>query len=294
MNLREKRASLTLEATLVLPIFIFAIMMLVNLFRLVRCGEIVAEGTAELAEVTSGYGLIIEDVKDFTGDAEGYLMLLSDLGIADEIMTGVDSLYFSAAAHFCFDNENLMQNGVPMGTRGLDFYGSKVLDSEGYTDVICSCDVSLTAPLFGTYDYTLKNRVKMLSFKGIGCESRFEEIEISEEDGEAEEEPGEEYVYITETGRVYHKTQDCYHLSVTKKAVKYSDVPSKRNEAGAKYYACEHCCNKIEPGPADIVYITTDGNRYHIRPDCPGLKRTIMKVKKSEVGSRRPCKTCYD
>lgn len=98
----------------------------------------------------------------------------------------------------------------------------------------------------------------------------------------------EEYVYITQTGSKYHRSANCYHLSVEIHSVTESQIASSRNDYGEKYRPCERC-RGISSG---LLLITPDGNRYHTMISCSGLKRTIKAVKISEVGGRLPCSDC--
>lgn len=99
----------------------------------------------------------------------------------------------------------------------------------------------------------------------------------------------DDYVYITKTGKVYHRSSACYHLLIHIQTVSLSRIGGYRNQAGAKYYPCENCGKSA----GETVYITTDGNRYHSRKTCKNLLRFIRRVHFSEVkGQYRPCKDC--
>lgn len=106
--------------------------------------------------------------------------------------------------------------------------------------------------------------------------------------GETEEK--EQIVYVTETGKVYHLTLNCKHLNLSIRKEKISKVPSLRNESGGKYYPCEKCGN----GSGIEVYVTNYGDRYHFSRNCSGLKRTIQSIPISEVGDRPLCKSCAE
>lgn len=99
-----------------------------------------------------------------------------------------------------------------------------------------------------------------------------------------------EWVYITETGSVYHTTKECSHLNLSIQMVLYPEVFYKRNENGEKYRMCVKCAEK----DADIktVYITNQGDCYHYDINCSGMKRTIMMVRRSEVRDYRACSKC--
>lgn len=99
---------------------------------------------------------------------------------------------------------------------------------------------------------------------------------------------GEDIVYVTETGVVYHKNPDCTYLELSIQSVRKEELEHMRNESGGKYYPCERCGNK----KSQNVYITSTGNRYHSSVSCSGLKRSVYAVLLSEVYGRGGCSRC--
>jgi len=99
----------------------------------------------------------------------------------------------------------------------------------------------------------------------------------------------EEYVYITESGTSYHRSRDCSHLKISVHVVKAKDVSIKRNDYGQRYRPCEKCGHTSSTG---LVFVTDKGDRYHNSASCSGLKRTVLTVPLSQVGSRSPCSIC--
>lgn len=101
---------------------------------------------------------------------------------------------------------------------------------------------------------------------------------------------GEEeiFVYITETGTVYHRNRGCSYLNPSIKSAGKTELESLRNKSGAIYYVCPLCGG----GAAGRYYVTDYGTNYHTSIACPGLKRTIYEVRLSEVGGRGPCSKC--
>ena len=108
------------------------------------------------------------------------------------------------------------------------------------------------------------------------------------------DEAKEEYVYVTETGQVYHRNRDCWHLNVSVRSIRGSGLSGERSVDGAKYYRCPYCGKGISRADASSMelFVTDYGNRYHTRLDCPGIKRTIRLIPISQVGGRRPCSAC--
>ncbi len=96
------------------------------------------------------------------------------------------------------------------------------------------------------------------------------------------------YVYITKTGSKYHCSLDCSYLRVPVKTIDSRGLADVRNSSGGKYYACEKC------GGSDkgLVYITSDGSRYHSRADCSSLKRTVYMIPLSKASGYLPCSKC--
>lgn len=106
----------------------------------------------------------------------------------------------------------------------------------------------------------------------------------------AEDAEGQDvWVYITETGTVYHLTDACTYLNLSIRQADAGAVAWMRNKSGGKYRECELCG---EGGSQGIVYVTDYGDRYHCDLNCSGLKRTIFKIRLSEAGERRACSKC--
>lgn len=103
-------------------------------------------------------------------------------------------------------------------------------------------------------------------------------------------ESSSEYVYITENASVYHTSSSCTHLKLSISQISSSQLGSARNENGGKYHACEKCSEGT--AIADTVYITEDGDRYHNKLSCSGLKRTVTMVDIDQVSHLSECSRC--
>lgn len=101
----------------------------------------------------------------------------------------------------------------------------------------------------------------------------------------------EEWVYITETGTVYHKDTSCRSLDLSIQEGILAEMSELRGSNGQRYYACDRCVNTLEDNTP--VYYTDYGRLYHESLECSALKRTILRVLLSQVGERPPCSFCY-
>lgn len=107
---------------------------------------------------------------------------------------------------------------------------------------------------------------------------------VAEEDRQEEQ----DMVYVTASGSVYHEDADCTHLKLSVESVFASQLSSKRNSSGGKYYACEKCGADC----GAVVYITKDGDRYHSTLGCSGLKRTVRQISREEAANMKSCTRC--
>ena len=101
----------------------------------------------------------------------------------------------------------------------------------------------------------------------------------------------QELVYITKTGRVYHVTKECRHLSIHIRKISYSVLSTERNCYGKKYDRCNLCVKK-EVLTGSELYVTEDGEKYHNSLTCSGLLRNVIIVEKSKVKNMPPCSSC--
>lgn len=98
------------------------------------------------------------------------------------------------------------------------------------------------------------------------------------------------YVYITETGSVYHTSTECTHLNLSIKAVSQGEIGRLRNQNKGRYHACEKCIGNSQR--SDTVYITDEGDRFHNSINCSGLKRTVKMVDIEDISNMRECSRC--
>ncbi len=105
----------------------------------------------------------------------------------------------------------------------------------------------------------------------------------------SETEEDDEYVYMTENGRVYHRSRNCNHLKITIQVVNPSELSYLRNENGEIYHKCEKCGNGTTTG---ALFITRQGNKYHNSVNCSGLSRRIKVVKLSDIPGVPGCGGC--
>lgn len=182
-------------------------------------------------------------------------------------------LLASAKAYFLKDIKGyeLPAQYVKGGTVGISLLHSDL--SDDYVDLRA--------------DYHIRLPISFFAVKGIKISQSSKSRKWTGDTGNGQ---GEEYVYVTETGTVYHRDRMCSYLDLSIQTVNSSGVGGMRNEGGHKYYPCAECAAKNKVG--STVYITDYGTCYHTSLSCGGLKRTIYLIPLSEVGGRGPCSKC--
>lgn len=319
---RDPRGSLTVEAALVMPLFIYAIIAFLYFLQIISIQEKLQnaitetgyyagkyayvydyllhyeKGSQEMSESqgsgnTGGENSKTEDSKteDFkTGNPkEGELNggnSKEEGGAEGLVARAIDSAFYKSKMGEYLDTEELDHSCIRNGFSGIHTFLSTFMEEEDSIDIILVYNIKLPLLFFSVKDLQMVQRVRMRGWNG-------HRVAAKDSGGDALEETGEEeeIVYITETGTVYHRTRDCTHLKLSIQAVDFKQAEDLRNVNGGKYYRCPLCCG-TDDLEGKTVYITDTGDRYHESLDCSGLKRTIIAIPISQVGTRTPCKRC--
>lgn len=160
------------------------------------------------------------------------------------------------------------------GNAGISLLESKF---EGNEISLCArYHVKLPIRIFWNWDLEMVQRADCRKWNGWN--------------GNGSSQDEDQWVYVTETGTVYHTSSSCTHLVLSIHSVAYDQVSLLRSENGEKYDRCLHCMKAGQQ--SGIVYITNQGSAYHSDLNCSGIKRTVSMVRLSEVGNRRACSRC--
>ena len=260
---------MTVEASIVLPLFIFFFVNIMTLFNIVKVQSDIG---AALHQTGSEMSLRAFDVR-FARGMEG-----------EGGATGVDAIAGAAGVFYAksrirdYLGDELEKSVVTGGCDGISFLWSKVLLGNDIIDLVADYKVHPLIPLIGFKEFKVRNRYYGHAWTGY-------DIAL----GLGADEDQEEVVYITESGEVYHRNIDCSHLYIKVRSTGFAGISSERNNDGKRYHACEYCGGGIGGGN---VFITDYGDKYHSTMSCPGLKRKIYTIRLSEVGGRRPCSAC--
>ena len=259
------KASVSIEASIVIPIFLFCFLEVLSLLNYLYVYSGVLYAIKSVAEPISIYGYAYEELIDTEDEVSLGKEVISALIFSEVYMD-------TQIKKKC--EERIYQDTIVGGVHGIQFLGTHIDQRKSCIDVIAHYTVKPLFFLAGT-EQSMSNRYYAKLWTGYSLE----DSAVSEE-----------YVYITENGSVYHLTDSCTHLKLSISDVNREELVDLRNESRGKYYECEKCCEN--GGMQEIYYITKQGDRYHAMISCSGLKRTMYRVKKQEVGDLPVCSRC--
>ncbi len=263
---KQKEASLTVEASLGLPVFVFAVMFFLYFFQFLYLMDSVQSGITETGKFLSRY--------------EG-VMGKSELSEVTKQFLVRQKFYEY------LDKENICTECITGGIYGITVTLSESVENKSEIEITAIYQIRFPIPFFGEKKSLVMQKVKTRAFVGQVMKCYQEQ----EENGNREEAKEKEMVYVAENGSVYHLSENCSHLKLSISIISARQIEDARNQSGSRYKACEKCVggNKAE----EVVYIAKDGERYHNLLSCSGLKRTIYFVPYSEVEGKRKCSRCY-
>lgn len=234
-------ASLTLEAAIIFPVFLFLVVGVLYFFRILQISQI-----TEGALASTGAWLAVETEEPSALKAIAYFQ--------KELEKGDCSLDY-----------------IVGGRLGIVFCDTEF--TEDYVDLQIYYNCRLPIPIIGIQSIPQTQRIRMKRWTGYHIDSN-----LTQEDKE------ELFVYITPNGDVYHLSKECTHLQLSIQKAEKQEIQS------GKIQPCNLCGE--EASLYDYYYVTDNGDYYHTRLNCSGLKRTVYMVPLSEAEGRTACNRC--
>lgn len=251
---------MTLEAACILPLFLFAMLGILQFAQIMLTSSGLLAGMQDTAKDMAAYAYIRE-MGVSAGD-----------GIPEELVTGgISSIY--------------ARNRIKSKSGFTGNFGSFSLLQSGFLrnniiDLAVTYKPNQTFTLLPVPELKVALRARVRTWTGRDGSGG------NEQEGEGKEK--EETVYVAVTGGVYHKDENCSHIKLSVQTVPRESLKNKRNASGGKYHACEKC----KGGSGSSVYVTVFGDKYHSSLGCSGLKRSVKEVPISKVKGWRACSKC--
>lgn len=251
----KTKASLTIEAALVLPLFLLVMTTILAFLDIYRLQPVAYTSMLETGEEIAMYAYK-------TSGKEAANEVISSAVCIGKVTMDFQKRWDKSTGHTCVFYQSDCEN------EKIDIKGSAHFESPVGVVLKWLFPVKFTAVVrqWTGYDPSVDKRAE------AGSET--------------------EMVYVTEFESVYHTSSDCTHLDLHITEVSKQTAENKKNEYGDTYHACDKCMTQYQEG--DSVYISEKGTHYHSSSHCSGLTRTVHMVEKSEIEGLPCCSRCQE
>lgn len=275
-KLSWKKGSMTIEAALALPIFLFTIINLISAVELICLDVRLEAGLSEVGREMANYAYVLDALQQTVATEQQEIPEEGNELIAKAQSLLLAQGYARTALVEKVGKEYLDASMIIGGSEGLWLWRSSVLEEGDEIDLILT--------------YRIKPRFGMgfsqgLQFMKRCCIRAFTGYTPTQPDS-----TDEEVFYVTKGSQVYHMTPSCTHLKLSISAVLYEELERCRNKDGSRYKKCDFCIGKDME--CEVVYIALQGDKYHSTLACSGLKRTVYVITRSQLGGKRKCMRC--
>jgi len=245
-------ASLTLEAALVLPLFLYAGAIFMTLFQVMDIHR----------QVQAAAESVCEDIGQ-----TAYLAKYTE-----------KEGPFNTASAFGYAEVTMRTKLEKLPVRSISLLRSDMLEDGETIDLIVDYEIAMPFSVLGLK--TVKQTNRSFRRAWVGQEGR---------DGEGKDGGADNMVvYVGKNSTRYHISPTCHYLYNDLTAVSIKDIENQRNQSGRRYSSCARCKNS----DAKIVYIMPSGEHYHASSSCPAINAYVRSVLKSEVEHLGPCSYC--
>lgn len=262
-SIQKLAASLTVEAAMVLPLFLFSMVILMMPMKILHQARQVQTALERTGEELSQYGYLWNYVKEKGGDYPD-----GQKGLADQAGSKASLLYVRKRMEEMVNFEKL---------ESVSFARSAVMEDGETVDLIMDYRMRLPFSVF---------RLRSVPMTARSCRRAW----IGREGRAVSQSGEEELVYIGRSSTRYHKDKNCHYLYNDIRQVPFKEVGSLHNTFGRKYTACQRCGHLVREDSS--VFIMPGGEKYHSDKNCSSIVSYVEAVPLSEVRHLGGCSYC--
>lgn len=304
---RREKGLLTLEAALVLPVFAFAVYTLAFFFQVISVQDSLHYYANKVANQLSSYGSITNYLTDDLEEEEGkekeehqdnktrieealnpgnhtvFSELIDIKTVKNLLYDTISEEVIRNKIRLYVKNNQAVNHCIVGGFQGISFYGTTLFDKEECIQIVMQYQIKLPIWKEVLPTFSVVQRVRVRVFNGHAVARRIP--------GDNKPVEKEQYVYVTEHGTVYHTNSNCSYIKIDICEIKGIEVLTLLNSHRQKYNPCKICMKNITYLP-ETVYVTMHGESFHCTKNCSGIKRSVRKILRSEIGNRKECSRC--
>lgn len=270
---------MTVEAALVLPLFLFFMLNLLFLIEVQRFEGQLAAALREAGDQVREYAYYTrfaggEDPPAGSGGAGGEDTAGARLGSAVLTQGFVRNRVSEQLGRQYMENTCLSGH--------ISYLGSSVLAGNDRVELVATWKVRPFIPVIAYAPFRMQLRYCGHAWTGFGAGDY---MGAQPEDGAGS---GEE-VYVARTGIVYHTDPLCPYLHPSMQWVDADALEHLRAEDGEIYHPCETC----RPPAGGMVLVSPHGSRYHCDPQCAAIHKEFTEMPLEEAKEHLPpCPKC--
>ena len=174
--IKLNKGSAVVEATLVMPVFLFSMLAVFCMCRCKLAEGVIYEAAAETAEYMAEYAYVSD----------------SNALLPQMIMPGY------------IDDKEIVERSIEGGISGIDFWGTVGKDNNDYVVLCVNYKLDIDRPLLPKLVKKKRIIIKQRAYIGEG-----------ENHGRKECDNKDKYVYVTDNRDVYHESRACTHLTLS-------------------------------------------------------------------------------
>lgn len=289
-------AGMTVEASILLPLFLFFFLNMGCAIELIRFHGNMQLALWQVGSEISLYGYVLDSgeiPEEQNGEQDGW----EGLKYWEEQMTqegwnkeqeGEENSWWKELAGIVFSStyikwqlaermgrDYIDQSPLTKGVDSLHLWESEIFGSGDEIDIVVTYSVSPWNRFTGFVPFRMANRYYSHIWNGYQLPGQpTEEVKT---------------VFLTENGTVYHVSRDCTYIKLKIRQIHAKELQWIKNYYGSTYEPCTKCTKG--PYPTE-VYITEKGNSYHYNKGCSALKRIVHAVPLKEAANYQPCSRC--
>lgn len=266
-------ASLTLEASLALTLFIFVVVCMILPMRIMNTDRKVQAGLEDVGEDFSRYAYLKQAL-----ESDGVFQAPGAGDFAKEFCK-----HLGGGAAIGYAQVRIHDDVDSSAVQALRMIRSSPMEDGEWFDLIVDYEIRMPFPVLGMSSITRSARSRRRAWIG----KKGKDYGVG---GGAETEEEDPLVYIGKGSTRYHKSRSCHYLANQLQTVPFDSVSDRRNDSGGKYYECSVCGGAALSG--GVVYIMPSGSSYHSTKTCRAIVAYVQAIRLSQVEHLGPCSYC--
>ena len=249
------KGSMTVEASLLLPICIICFLNLAGILELLRFHGRMSTALWSLGNQMTVWGRSVqENVEELPDWSISYLL------VNERLKSLLGKEYLESAP-------------LEYGAEGLNYLRSDYVTEEECLDIVVTYQIKPIIAIGPFSNRRMCNRYFARCWTGY----------------DVTEQKIHKYVYMVPKGEVWHADQECSYLYHVIDTIPREKITATKNADGEYYTLCKNC---EDEDSGAWVYVTEEGEKYHLIRNCTAIYKNIQTVQWYEGFPYRACSRC--